>query len=601
MDTCKESSSQQNPGVVIWSSLADDLNAKCLIAELRRRHVEIVAARAESDVDALLRQCTGRCIVYLSPQSTDGDFPKNSVLSFADRRGRDAVVVVLDDALRTPPDDWKDFLCFRYDSQHLKDLCRELALLIAIPTLSRRPQDISGYAAAFRVFNGYLRFSLPNFHIRLKKLPSDVYASCVQRLLIIFPESCRCPPEMEIGSIEHARMYDPRNVTRAGQKHRDFHLSVYRIRDEKRNLDCYFVAEFDNCLGSLSDIQKSGLAGMDKAHMHRERDNYIYYLERLLIHNKTPRNYSGQHRILYWRDRDVSLDEFLLPVVREELESKPPEVFTSPIDIECVHGKGTNPGSLYDDPTVCYKLDSEPKGICLIINIAEFDNPQELPPRHGSEADVRQLVDVFRWLEFDVKEYRDVTKSEFLRIINEVLALDHTAFDAFVCCIMSHGYLGHIRTADCQSVIILEDIARVFYPDRCPTMAGKPKIFFIQSCQTVTESEFCASEATAYESDADKCTASETRKKTLLLPDAPDFFMSYSTLPKSLSYRDPAKGTPYVQALTEVLKEGRELQASLNIVARRVEVNAPGQQRPFHYVSTDHKSVRLCGKLFAFV
>ena len=490
--------------------------------------------------------------------------------------------------------------CLRYDTQRLSDLCRQLALLIQTPILSCRPQDITGYSAAFRVFSGYLRFVLVDFNKRLTTLPSDVYASCVQRLLFIFPDSCRCPPQIEKeGCIEHVDMYVLRTIKRAGQQYRDFNSSVYRIRDEERNRDCYFVAEFDNCLGSLSDIYKSGLAGMDTAHLHRVRDDYIHYLELLL------EPYTGKYRILRWKDRDVNLDEFLLPVVREELESVglSQEVSESPIItyFECTDGKGTNPGSIHDDPAKCYKLENDPKGICLIINIAKFRGCQKLSSRDGSEADVRQLVNVFWWLRFEIKEYRDVNKSEFLRIINEVRELDHTAYDAFVCCIMSHGYLGHIRTADGQSVPILEDIAHAFYPDNCPTLTGKPKIFFIQSCQIVTGSELVASEATTYEPDAEKCAAFESTKKSLLLPEAADFFMSYSTLPKSLSYRDPEKGTPYVQALAEVLKEGRELQAALCRVAQHVETNAPGQQRPFYFVSTDHKFVRLCGKPFALI
>jgi len=180
---------------------------------------------------------------------------------------------------------------------------------------------------------------------------------------------------------------------------------------------------------------------------------------------------------------------------------------------------------------------------------------------------------------------------------------------------MSHGYLGHIYTADCETVAILEDIAYSFYPDRCPKLAGKPKIFFIQACQdsgthrsvasqgTMNDGEFSASDAITgtVEADADPelCTASETTKRTLLLPDAPDFFMSYATLPRSLAYRAD-EGTWYIQALTDELKKCRELQDSLDKVAQRVERKSgenQKQQRPFYYVSSDHKLLFLCGKL----
>jgi len=589
-----------------------------LIDELKRQDVEVSAAGTESDVEGLLRQqCTGRCIVYLSPHSTaDRDFCKSSVLSVASLRGRDAVVVVLDEALETPPDEWKDFLCLRYDTQRLSDLCRQLALLIQTPILSCRPQYISGYAAAFRVFYGYLQFAVPNFRERLKEvLYPDVYRSCVKKSLIIFPESCCCPTVMEKeGYIWHADKFVPRTMARGGQTHRDLSASIYCIRDEERNRDYYCAIEFDNCLGTMRDIQRSGVIDFDETRMHKKRNNYFLYLKQLLKHS--PRYDTEQCRLLYWRNGEksdvISLHQFLLPVVREILENESEETVGSPIDFECRDSKGANPGSLYVNPAECYKLDSQPKGICLIINIAEFDDSQELPPRDGSEADARQLADVFQWLGFKIKAYSNkINKSKFHRIINKVWELDHKAYDAFVCCIMSHGYLGHILTADGQSVPILQDIAEEFYSDSCPTLKGKPKIFLIQSCQTTKkhvsdatqrtadEGRFSACETAAHESDAGTLT-SEARKRSLLQPNAPDFFMCYSALPSSPSYRDRHNGTYYIQSLVEELKEGRKLQDTLYRVAQRVEKNAPGQQRPFQCVSTDHKFVFLCGKLFCF-
>jgi len=304
MYTCKESSSKQNLDAVILHSLVDvDVSkAKSLIDELKRRDIEVTPADPVSDLDACLRRCRGRCIVYLSPQSVS-DLRENSVVCSALDRGCDAVVVVMDDTLETLPDEWMRFLCLRYDNQRLNQLCRELALLIRTPLIPCRPKDITGYAAAFRVLNGYLRFVLPNFHKRLKELHPDEYESCVKKFMITCPESCRCPPEMEIGSIKHADECVLRNVTRAGQQHRDFSESVYRIRDEERKRDYYFAAVFDNCLASLGNIQRSGLVGIDEARMCAERNNYILHLKQLLKHNKDARKYTGQYRILYWRDR----------------------------------------------------------------------------------------------------------------------------------------------------------------------------------------------------------------------------------------------------------------------------------------------------------
>jgi len=200
MYTCKECSSKQDLGTLIIHSSADISKANSLIDELKRRGIslEVNAVQAESDLDAFLHSCIGRCIVYLPPQPELSDLCKKSVLRFARDRGRDAVVVVIDDTVGIPASEWIDFVCLRYESDGREELCRELSLLLRTPLLSCRARDITGYAAAFRVLYGYLRFVLPNFHERLKQLYPDIYASCVKKLLIIYPESCRCPPLIKI-------------------------------------------------------------------------------------------------------------------------------------------------------------------------------------------------------------------------------------------------------------------------------------------------------------------------------------------------------------------------------------------------------------------
>ena len=569
MCTCKEYLSTQNLHAVVVRSLADVCKVNNLVDELKHHGVDLEIIGAQSDVDlgAVLRHNGHRFIVYVSQQSVD-DLCESKLSASVHSIGRDAVVGVLDDGLETTPGEWADFLCLRYSNQRLTELCRELALLIRTPLVPCRPLDINGYAIAFRNFNGFLRFALPNFHLRLRELYNADYALCVKKFLIICPASCCRPPSMEVKSrIEHTGKYVLRNITRAGQRHRDLVESLYRIRDEERDRDYYFSACFDNSLATLGDIKRSGLAGIDEQHMHEERSHYMLHRKQLLQNSKDHRKFTGQYRILYWRDREVDLYDFLLPVVREELESPPAEVFESPVDFPCVDGPGVNPGSLYANPEECYKLDREPRGICLIVNIVEFDSSTRLERRAGTEADERRLTDVFQWLKFKVQLYRNVNKSDFLRIIEETRELDHKEYDAFVCCVMSHGRLGRIYTADGHTLEIIEHIARAFYPKSCPTLAGKPKLFFIQACQTsdrygaVTKEEFSAFETIcSCASDADACASNDTRKRTWLTPEAPDFFMFYSTLPGNASFRDPQqKGTFYVQALTEVLKKGREL------------------------------------------
>lgn len=60
--------------------------------------------------------------------------------------------------------------------------------------------------------------------------------------------------------------------------------------------------------------------------------------------------------------------------------------------------------------------------------------------------------------------------------------LDYDPFDAFVCCILTHGNLGVVYTSDAVPIRIL-DIVEFFTDKNCSSLRGKPKMFFIQACQ----------------------------------------------------------------------------------------------------------------------
>ena len=67
------------------------------------------------------------------------------------------------------------------------------------------------------------------------------------------------------------------------------------------------------------------------------------------------------------------------------------------------------------------------------------------------------------------------------RVLEEVACYDHTDADCIFVAVLSHGEMGILYASD-----------QPFKPDRlwchfnaekCPTLAAKPKLFFIQACQ----------------------------------------------------------------------------------------------------------------------
>ena len=57
-------------------------------------------------------------------------------------------------------------------------------------------------------------------------------------------------------------------------------------------------------------------------------------------------------------------------------------------------------------------------------------------------------------------------------------SVDHRKCDSFICAFLSHGEQDYIYANDGK--INLQNIFAKFRGDQCPTLAGKPKVFFIQ-------------------------------------------------------------------------------------------------------------------------
>ena len=78
--------------------------------------------------------------------------------------------------------------------------------------------------------------------------------------------------------------------------------------------------------------------------------------------------------------------------------------------------------------------------------------------------------------------HNDVSAADMTRLIHDMARLDHSDYDCFACCILTHGRLGEVFGSDGVSVEI-RDLTAALKPSSCPSLAGKPKLFFVQACQ----------------------------------------------------------------------------------------------------------------------
>ncbi len=71
---------------------------------------------------------------------------------------------------------------------------------------------------------------------------------------------------------------------------------------------------------------------------------------------------------------------------------------------------------------------------------------------------------------------------EIQHFLRDLSAHNHQSFDCFVLAILSHGIEGAIYGVD-ERVVKIEHITTYFEGRQCPTLAGKPKLFFLQACR----------------------------------------------------------------------------------------------------------------------
>ena len=122
---------------------------------------------------------------------------------------------------------------------------------------------------------------------------------------------------------------------------------------------------------------------------------------------------------------------------------------------------------------------SNPRGVALIINNEVFSPTAEteeiLTDREGSEKDVEALETMFKALYFEVNIERDLGKEKILQVLDKVAKSDHTAYDCFVLCLMSHGKEGLFYGSDGQAVLF-DTVCDLFSNSNCRTLRGKPNL-----------------------------------------------------------------------------------------------------------------------------
>ena len=199
---------------------------------------------------------------------------------------------------------------------------------------------------------------------------------------------------------------------------------------------------------------------------------------------------------------------------------------------------------------MAYPMSRVPRGLCLIINNLDFQD-KELD-RRGGEFDEEMLLDLFSKLSFEVCIKNDLKYYEMLAIAEKFASKDHRDYDAFVMIVMSHGGDGDtIYGVRGRHKIRVTDLMAEFKIDRCPSLAGKPKIFIVQACRgSRDEREAPVSDSNGYMVDA---MASDSTLAQSVTPPEADFLLAYATTPGYVSFRSETSGSMYIKVSIKFL------------------------------------------------
>ncbi|XP_071377930.1 caspase-9 [Centroberyx affinis] len=257
------------------------------------------------------------------------------------------------------------------------------------------------------------------------------------------------------------------------------------------------------------------------------------------------------------------------------------------------------PGRTRRDSIQSYKMEANPCGHCLIINNVEFEPHSELNNRTGSNIDCDKLERRFKALNFIVEVKTNLKYKQIRHELSALSKKDHSQYDCCVVIMLSHGtevshnrFPGAVHGVDGPAVPV-QLITNYLNGQHCPSLQGKPKLFFIQACgggERDTGFEVSPDEARPsiggaddqtdaipMSSSSDSLSMSDETDARATLPTPSDILVSYSTFPGYVSWRDTQAGSWYVETLDRILEESAatdDLVTMLMMVNNEVSQNS---------------------------
>ncbi|XP_061549485.1 caspase-8 isoform X2 [Phycodurus eques] len=234
----------------------------------------------------------------------------------------------------------------------------------------------------------------------------------------------------------------------------------------------------------------------------------------------------------------------------------------------------TPPTSLSDQMEY-YPMNHIPCGLCVIINNEEFLG-RRLNKRGGTREDEKALESLFSRFGFSVIVHSNLTAEEIREKLRIIASRNFSEEDALVVCVLSHGEHGCVYGTD-EEKVSLRELTQPFTSGLARTLAGKPKLFFIQACQGGGyQTGTLPSPPNPREGDEDRRSHFEADAGPIhaeTVPSDADFLLGMATVPECKSFRNKYTGSIYIQELCRQLRRSAESSREEDILSTLTRVN----------------------------
>lgn len=260
-----------------------------------------------------------------------------------------------------------------------------------------------------------------------------------------------------------------------------------------------------------------------------------------------------------------------------------------------------------------YTMTKDPCGLAVIINNDKFDTSTGLEMRTGAAQDVLKMEKLFKQLRFVVTTHNNLTAAQMQSQVRRLWAdQDHTSYDCFMLFFMSHGRHDGVYGTDGE-VLHIKYLTDHFSAKNCPSLANKPKLFFVQACRgnkpdkgvdvcesprPVNTSDIQPSQETSVpEPLPDLDMFERGQKLNLVIPNDSDIFIGFASSSEHAALRNTESGGWFVNALHEVMNKDAKKEDLMSMMTKVTNAVSEMESRR-NYKQCPQQWTNLRKKLF---